>query len=207
MDFKKLIGSFGMDVLMLIVIGGFMMINSGKDLIVSFKPAISFQDMLDGKEVKAGSHVAGDVVYVLDYFASESTYTQRSDGSRSGDKANGNYYLIPTEEGFIGLKSRQVDVADMDRLTEETYDFLVDGTEPATKIFMQGSVEVMEDELAGYYEEYLMDMGYTKSEIDDMGEPLVIQYRSFTAVRVLFLIGLALAALGVFFVFRRYKRE
>ena len=183
-----------------------MVFSAGGDFIVSFKPAVSFQDMLDGKEVKAGSHVAGDVVYVLDYFASESTYTQRSDGSRSGDKANGNYYLIPTESGFIGLKSRQVDVADMNKLTDETYDFLVDGTEPTTKIYMQGTVEVMEDELVQYYEEYLMDMGYAKSEIDDMGEALVIQIRSFTAVRVLFGIGLVLVLLGVFFIVRRYKR-
>ena len=206
MDFRRLIGAFGMDVIILILIGGVMVFSAGGDFIVSFKPAVSFQDMLDGKEVKAGSHVAGDVVYVLDYFASESTYTQRSDGSRSGDKANGNYYLIPTESGFIGLKSRQVDVADMNKLTDETYDFLVDGTEPTTKIYMQGTVEVMEDELVQYYEEYLMDMGYAKSEIDDMGEALVIQIRSFTAVRVLFGIGLVLVLLGVFFIVRRYKR-
>ena len=143
----------------------------------------------------------------MDYFASESTYTQRSDGSRSGDKANGNYYLIPTETGYIGLKSRQVDVADMNKLSDETYDFLLgNGAEPATKIFMQGTVEVMEDELVRYYEEYLMDMGYTKSEIDDMGDALVIQYRSFTAVRVLFCIGLVIGLLGIFLLVRRYKR-
>ena len=52
---------------------------------ISPAPAVSFQEILDGEEVKAGSHVKGDIVYVLDYFATESTYTQRSDGSRSGD--------------------------------------------------------------------------------------------------------------------------
>jgi hypothetical protein len=209
MDFRKLIGSFGTDVLILLVIGVVMMFNSAGDMVVSFKPAVSFEDMFDGKEVKAGSHVAGDVLFVMDYFASESTYTRRSDGSRSGDKANGNYYMIPMAEGdkYIGLKSRQVDVADLDRLTEETYNFLIDGTEMTTQVFMEGTVEVMESELVQYFREYLADMGYTESEIDAMGEPLVIQYRSFTAVRVLFIIGLALTALAVFFVCRRYRRE
>ena len=209
MDFRKLIGAIGTDVIMLIIIGGIMLFNSASDMVVSFKPAVSFEEMFDGKEVKAGSHVAGDVLFVMDYFASESTYTQRSDGSRSGDKANGNYYLIPIAEGekYIGLKSRQVDVADLDKLTEETYNFLVDGTEMTTQVFMQGTVEVMENELVRYYREYLVDMGYTESEIDAMGEPLVIQYRSFTAVRVLFFIGLALVLLAVFFVWRRYRRE
>lgn len=206
MDFKKLTGAFGGGALLLIAAGLIMMFAAYGDLIVSLKPAVSFQDMLDGKEVKVGSHVAGDVVYVLDYFASESTYTRRSDGSRSGDRANGNYYLIPTEEGVIGFKSRQADVADMDKLIDETYDFLAGGTEPSTKIFIQGTVEVMEDELARYYEEYLTDMGYTQGEIEAMGEPLIIQYRSFTSVRVVFLIGLVMAALGVFLTIRRYKR-
>lgn len=205
MDIKRLFASMNTGVIMLILFGGIMVFASGKDMIISFKPAITFEQMLDGKEVKAGSHVAGEVVYVLDYFASESTYTQRSDGSRSGDKANGNYYLIPTAEGYIGLKSRQVDVADMNRLSDETYNFLMEGTEPTTEIFMQGSVEVMEDELAGYYREYLEDMGYTASEIDAMGEPLVIQYVSFTSVRVLCLIGAALMALGIFLWCREYK--
>ena len=72
---------------------------------------------------------------------------------------------------------------------------------------MQGSVEVMEGQLEKYYREYLADMGYTEGEIADMGQPLVIKYVSFTAVRVLFLIGLALVGLAVFFVWRRYTRE
>lgn len=206
MDFKRLIGAFSMNILILAAVGGIMLFQSAGDFVVSFKPAISFEDMLDGKEVKAGAHVDGDVVYVLDYFASESTYTERSDGSRSGNKASGRYYLLPTAEGYIGLKSREMDVAVMNKISDETYEFLMGGEEPTTTIHMQGSVEVMEGQLAKYYREYLLDMEYTESEIDAMGDPLVIQYRSFTAVRVLFAIGAALVALAIFLICRRYKR-
>lgn len=207
MDIKKLISAFRMDVIILLVMGGVMLFQSAGDFVVSFKPAVSFEDMLDGKEVKAGSHVAGDVVYVVDYFATESTYTKRSDGSRSGDKANGRYYLIPTAEGYIGLKSREVDVAEMEKISEETYEYLMGGDEPTTTHYMEGSVKVMEDTLVKYFREYLTDMGYTEGEIVDMGEPLVIQYTSFTAVRVIFVIGLALVGLAVFFIWRRCTRE
>ncbi len=207
MDIKKFISSLSVNIFILLGMGGIMLFQSAGDFVISFKPAVSFEDMLDGKEVKAGTHVAGDVIYVIDYFASESTYTQRSDGSRSGDKANGRYYLLPTADGYIGLKSRQVDVSEMEKIAEQTYDYMMGGEEPTTTYFMQGSVEVMEGQLEKYYREYLADMGYTEGEIADMGQPLVIKYVSFTAVRVLFLIGLALVGLAVFFVWRRYTRE
>ena len=75
-------------VMMLFMIGGMILYLTTGDMIVSFKPAVSFEDMLDenSEGMKAGQHVKGNVKYVLDYFASESTYTKRSDGSRSGPK-------------------------------------------------------------------------------------------------------------------------
>ena len=110
MNIKKLFSGLGRDVLLLFVIGGVLLYQTAGTALVSIKPAVSFEDMLDGAEVKPGTHVAGDVVYAFDYFASETSYTQRSDGSRSGDRKNGNYYLIPIANGYIGLKCRQADV-------------------------------------------------------------------------------------------------
>ena len=207
MDIKKLFTALGTDVIMLLLIGGFILYSSASDMVVSFKPAISFEDMLNGTEVKAGSHVEGDVIYVLDYFASESTYTQYNDGSRSADRASGNYYLIPTYDSFIGLKSRQADVAEFNKLSDETFEYLTSGTEPTTKIFMQGSVKVMDDKVAKYYREYLEEMGYTEAEITAMGEPIVMEFVSFNAVRIMFIIGVVLIALALFFWRRRYQRE
>jgi len=121
LNIKKLLGGLGRDVLLLFVIGGVLLYQTAGAALVSIKPAVSFEDMLDGAEVKPGTHVAGNVVYAFDYFASETSYTQRSDGSRSGDRKNGNYYLIPIANGYIGLKCRQADVADLDKLSEETF--------------------------------------------------------------------------------------
>lgn len=207
MDIRKLFGAFGKDVLILLVMGGVLLYQSAPNFLVSFKPAVSFADMLDGKEVREGMYVKGDVIYVLDYFASESTYTQRQDGSRSGSKASGNYYLIPTAEGFIGLKSRQADVSVLDTITEETFSYMETGVEPTTTFYMEGSVEAMEGNLVNYYKEYLTDMGYTESEITAFGDPLVIRYVSFVAVRIMFAIGLVLVALAVLILYRRYHYE
>lgn len=207
MDIKKFLHGFGRDILILLVFGGVLVFQTAGDMVVSLKPAISFEDMLDGAQVKAGSHVTGNVVFALDYFASETTYTRYNDGSRSGDRKSGNYYLIPTAEGYIGLKSREADVSALNKLSDETYEYLFSGTEPVTEIFMQGTVKVMEDDLVKYYREYLQDMDYTDEEIDAMGTPLVIQYVSFGAVRVMFLIGVALLVLTFVILWRRYQKE
>lgn len=193
--------------LLLLLFGGALTVFSGEAFVISMKPAVSFQDMTDGTEIKEGSHVAGNVAYSLDYFASETTYTRYQDGSRSGNRKNGNYYLIPTAQGFAGLKCREADVPDMNKLTEETFALLEGGPEPSTEVFFQGRAEKMEGNLVKYYQEYLTDMGYSEKEIAVMGEPLVIRYTSFGAVRVMFAIGVALLVVAGIIFGIRFKRE
>ena len=41
--------SLGTEVIMLLLFGGMMLYMNAADLVVSFKPAVSFEDMLDGK--------------------------------------------------------------------------------------------------------------------------------------------------------------
>ena len=112
MKFKYILGGINWGVILLVLFGGMMLFQSIPEDIIALKPAISFEDMLEeGTEVKAGAHVSGKVPYVFDAFASEETYTRYNDGSRSGGKASGAYYLVPTAEAFIAIKGRQADVA------------------------------------------------------------------------------------------------
>lgn len=203
---KKFLSCFNKGSLVLFIFGILIICLSAMDMFTSLKPAVSFQDIIDGEEVKEGTHVAGNVVYAMDYFASESSYTKYSDGSRSGSKKSGNYYLIPTASGYIGLKSREADVSALNDLSDETFEFISGGAEPKTEIFMQGTVKTMDNKLAGYYQDYLEELGYTQEEIDEMGQPLYIEYVSFGAVRVMFLIGVLLILLGLFIMWRKYKR-
>lgn len=206
MGIKRFLEGFGKGTFFMLFFGAIMLYQVTPSFLVSLKPAISFADMLEeGTVLAPGDHVAGDVVYALDYFASESVHTEYSDGSRGGSKGSGRYYLIPTAGGFVGLKSREVDVSDLNALSEETFAYLESETEPTTKIHMEGIVQVMESDLAGYFTGYLEDMGYTEEEIDAMGEPLVIRYNNFLAVRAMFVIGAVLCLLTVFILCRRYR--
>lgn len=206
MNFKNILRGFSFQVLMIFVIAGILLYMSVPEVIVAMKPPISYEDMLEeGTSVKAGDHVDGRVVYVLDYFATESTYTQRSDGSRSGDKPSGRYYILPTSDNFIALKCRQADVETLEQLAEETWTYMLEGIEPATEFSMAGKVEILDPQLAGYYQEYLEDMGYTAEELDALGDPLVVRFVSFTSCWVMLGIGAALVLVGVFLFRRNYR--
>lgn len=205
---KRLFRIFGRDVLVLLMFGGVILYTSFSDFMISLKPAVSFEDMLDGEKVKEGDHVAGNVLYALDYFASQSSYTRYKDGSRSGNRKTGNYYLIPVSDGgFIGLKSREADVTALNKLSDETFENLEGGPEPVIEIFMQGAVRPMETDLAKHYNEYLESFGYTKEEIKAMGDPLVIVYVNFRAAQIMFAVGILLILLVVWILARRYKRD
>ncbi|MCI9163863.1 MAG: hypothetical protein HFG59_11535 [Lachnospiraceae bacterium] len=208
MKIGNLIRSLNTGVLALLAFGGMLLYMCAADLVVSFKPAVSFEELLEeGKELKPGSHVEGNVVYALDYFASESTYTKRSDGSRSGSRKSGNYYMIPAATGCFALKCRQADVDALNSLSEETFDYMMSGTEPSTEIFVEGKAELLEGNLAGFYKEYLGELGYTEAEIQQMGEPLVVRYVNFMAVRIGFVLGLVLVLLGLLLLRAGYRRE
>ncbi|MCI8417640.1 MAG: hypothetical protein HFI33_09160 [Lachnospiraceae bacterium] len=206
MDIKRFFRAMGIDMWILLAFACGMFYMSARDFVVSLKPIISFEDMLNGEELKVGSHVEGNVPFIIDYFATETSTTKYKDGSTRSSK-NGRYYLIPTATGYVGLKGREVDVSELGKITDETYEYLMGGPEPTTEKYMTGVVDPMDDELAGYFYEYLEDMGYTQSELDAMGEPLVIKFVSFTAVRIMFAISIFLLILTVFLIIRKYKKE
>ena len=204
---KHIFKSLNMAVILLFVFGGMLVWNSVPEVIIALKPAVSFDDMLDEEtELKAGMHVSGQVPYVLDSFAEESTYTRNSDGSRTGSKASGKYYMVPTASSFIAMKSHQTDVKTLDKLVDETWDYMMGGAEPTTEFSMEGHIEVLDDaQLIRYYNEYLEELGYSESEIADLGTPLLVRPMSFTSCWVLLGIGILLLAIGILLFRRGYR--
>ena len=207
MKFKYILGGINWGVILLVLFGGMMLFQSIPEDIIALKPAISFEDMLEeGTEVKAGAHVSGKVPYVFDAFASEETYTRYNDGSRSGGKASGAYYLVPTAEAFIAIKGRQADVAVLDDLIEDTCVYMMTGEEPAAEFSMEGKTEALEPQLAGYFRDYLRDeLEVSDVVIESLGDPLVVRTVNFTASWVMTAIGLVLVLLGALLFRRGYR--
>lgn len=194
---KYILRALNWGVLLLFTLGAAALYKYIPEDIITLKPAISFEDMLEeGMEVKAGDHISGRVPYVLDCFASESAYTQYGNG-RTSSWDTGKYYLLPTTGSFIALKSRQSDVAALDALIDETWAYLAeDGAEPATIFSMEGKAVVLDDRPARFYREYLMDLGFTESDLDALGDPLVVERVNFVACWGMTAVGLGLLVLG-----------
>lgn len=193
--------------LVLLVVGATLISVSYSAFITSFRPPVSFEALLEGQAVKPGSHVAGNVVSAFPPFASQTTYTKYKNGSRSTERASGSFYVIPTDKGFIGLKTNEDQVVAMDQLVEETLRYSEEGgTPPTKKVYIEGEVLPMEPKLVKYYKEYLKESGFSAAEIKAMGEPLVIQYTVFRNVQLMVAGGIIVILAGIGLIVRRYKQ-
>lgn len=204
---KKLMKSMNVGFLMLFAVGMVLIIPSFSGFVTSFQPSVSFEDLLNGREIKIGSHISGDVVYALDYFAADRTYQKNKAGAIVVNKKAGNYYIIPAAEGFLGLKTAKSQHTDFDKLTDETYTFLKGGQKPQLKIYIDGEIVPMKKELVPSFHNYLSDAGYTEEEILQMGTPLLIRPRVFLLNRIVFVFGLIFLFLSFSVLWYYYRRS
>lgn len=204
---KKIFASLNRLNLGFLILGITLMSMFFSEFVSSFYPVISFEDLLDGVEIKKGSHVEGNVLMAFEPFASETTYTKNKSGQTTSTKASGNYYVIPMGyDNFIGLKTNQSHVSAMNRLVNETYNFFDGGLEPTTEVFIQGMVKKMDKELVRHFRNYMIQSDFTEEEINAMGTPLYINYTSFKNVRISFTIGVALTLAGIGLIFMKFRK-
>jgi len=127
-------------------------------------------------EIAAGKHAQGEVYAILDSFASEETWTERNDGSRSAKKTSKIYYIIPVgEESYIGVECYAKDKSAYEALNNATLEWLADETEyiEADPIPFDGRIVKMEDELYQYMVEWFQDVEYFG---EDVSEDQIKQY-------------------------------
>ena len=177
------------------------------DTLASFGTPKDFGDLIDGT-VEVGDRVCGEVYYALDYFSTEQTWTERSDGSRTAKKTNSYYYIIPAGDYFAAIEINARDGKAMEKLTDETWDFLMGGEDTVSLVPFDGRVKLLEKEepdLVQYYEEAMEDLGYTKSEIEDMGPVMLLIPRAFNAIRTFCAVGAAFLVIAIFLAAKTYR--
>lgn len=193
MSFVKKISRAG---LILMALGAACLWISLGDTIISFKQAKDFEDILDG-DVAAGDHVTGQVVFLLDPFASMQTWTENSKtGSTTPKKTSAQYYVLPGGNGYMGLTVNSKNFSVADELVDQTYDYLTSGVMPTAELTTDARVAVMDEELAGMFRDEMKEYGYTDQELDDMGPILMVEPRDFTTIRIFCGVGTALVLVG-----------
>lgn len=186
--------------LVLVLIGAALLWISLGDTIISFKEAKSFEDILDdGIGVAAGDHVEGQVIFLLDPFASMQTWTENSKtGSTTPKKTSSQYYVVPVNAGYAGLTVNSKDFSVANKLVDQTYDYLTDGTMPTAELITDARVVVMDEELTGMFREEMKEYyGYTDQDLDDMGPILMVEPRDFNTIRIFCGAGAAFLLVGV----------
>lgn len=204
---KKFLSCFlSRGVIILLTIGILMFAFSLGDTIISFKSPVSFEDILDGEKVEEGDRISGDIIVSFGAFASEDTVTTKN-GVKSTSKDTAQYYVLPgwDDNTYIGIKINKKDNADVEKNSNETLDWLYGGSIPSTTPKFEGKVIEMGGELAGYFEDWLIDFGFEKSDVASMGSFLVIVPRVFLAARILCGIGFVLIIIALLIVIKKYR--
>lgn len=204
MNFMKKISRAG---LILFILGVACLWISLGDTITSFKQAKDFEDLLDAGAVP-GDHVSGDVIFLLDPFASKQTWTENSKtGSTTPKKTSSQYYVVPGGEGYMGLTVNSKDFSAADKLVDQTYDYLSGGDVPAQELTIDARVVVMDEELAEMFRDEMKEYyGYTDQELDDMGPILMVEPRAFATIRAFCGVGAALLIVGVVVLVLRWRK-
>lgn len=196
----------------LLIFGGGLVVMSGKDFITSLKKPVDLYD-LTASEVKAGMHIKTDINAALDTFASEETWTENKDGSRTPKKTSNQYYVMPVGEmEYMALEVPSSDFATLDTIMDNTYAWYMDEADDFGDVTypFEGTIEKLDGELDQYFGEWFTDTGFMGTEDP---EPYLVHYmlvrRSFTSVQVMFGIGVLLllvAALSVVRCIRKSKQ-
>ncbi len=194
-------------ILICAAIAGLLLFWSAGDTLASLRPARDFENLLNG-EAAMGDRIHGTVLYALDYFATEQTWTEYDNGGRSPKKTSAYYYIIPAGDGYAAIKISAANANSMARLSNETYDYLRGGEAPTASVPFDGRIKSLEKEepdLVSYYRDALEEFGYSGSEIDAMGQPMLLIPRAYGTIRAFCAVGAALALLDVFFITRAFR--
>lgn len=207
MIFERLMYSLNKALLVLIVIGGVLVFASSEMFLTSLKPVTNFEDLQEAK-AEEGMHIKGELKYALDCFAYEETWTENKDGSRTPAKTSHYYYAIPGADDTFFAVEVSTDKQDvMETLADETVEYVQSGTEPTTKVTVEGRMSKMDEEMTGLFEEYLEEIGYTETEISAMGDFYYVENAVMKNMQIAFGVGVLLCVVGVALVVIRFIKS
>lgn len=145
------------------ILGFIFIFNGAKDAIDSQKTPSDFNSMKE-TDIQNDMIVEGDIPYNFGAFEEEYRTTY---GIKTGDS---DYtYLIPIgEKKYMGIKNQTNEQqVVLDNQADQTIDLMLgDSAVEPTSFHFKGRITTMDSQDKGYMRNYLLDMGYTESEVD-----------------------------------------
>ncbi len=191
-----------------------MLFNSVPEWITTMKSPVDFTE-IDDSEIRSGLHVQGDVFALLDSYASEQTWTENKDGSRTPKVTSKVYYIIPAgSQSFVGIACDAGSTRPYNAICDATMDYLWGETEyiESEPVAFEGRLVKMEDDLYQYMVEWFKYTEYYGTTDEATIKTYVLPYmmKPFSPGLVpLLAIGgvLLLADALVIFLFIKYRKK
>lgn len=180
--------------LVLIMVGAIFSFMGFRDLIYSRKTPVNYNSMVEA-DFEKGMIIEGDTYANLGAF--EENYTTRN-GVKTG---NSHYnYMIPVGEkqymGLLNLTSSQE--TELEAQADATYAYWNGETtaEPAL-VHFKGIVKAMDNETIGYMKSYMLDIGFTKAEVDELILPYYIKCDNYDEWLWQIVVGIVCLVIGL----------
>lgn len=175
----------------LLVIGFMLLIINGRNFVTAIKPGHDIGYLADQGGAQEGMHVTGRVPYVYDCFANLEDL--------GGGGVSEYYYALPTADRLLIISVPAGRYEAMERLKEETWQYLETGLLPQAAVAFEGHIEKAKGRLPYLLGEYMSEIGYSQEEIDALGEPLLVEYAADTydKARIYAPVGMILLASGI----------
>lgn len=172
--------------------GVIFLLSNGKDFMIALKPAHDVEDLMENGGAREGMHVTGQVPCVYECFANMSDLEE--------SHISEYYYALPAADGVLILGVSGEQHAAVETLWEETLEYLENGKVPASAVPVEGYIVKAQGRLPYLLTEYLEEAaGYTREELEDMGEPLMIRdvAASLQKARIYAPVGVILLSSGI----------
>ncbi len=203
---ERFFKSISIGVLLLFLAGGFLTVAGGRHVLTSLKSETTFEELVE-EELKSGMHIKGDVPNTIGCFGYEETTRETSGGAHISTKISKYFYAVSVGDKVVGVEIMPDNNDGMEALLEETYEYLVNGgAEPSTKVTVEGKLTVMDEELKGLFDDYLLESGYTQEEITAMGDVYFVDFISFGNMRIMFIIGIVLLAIAILIFVIKFRK-
>lgn len=134
--------------------------------------------LMDGDNSMKGEFAKLKVDYLMDYYIQEYTYKENQSYNK---KVTTQYYLFPVDDQlsyYVTIIAPKMYFDDFDKISEETWDYIINGTQPETTVEVQGVFTELTDEDLGYaadYFEQALGAQYSTEEIKNIVSPMAIK--------------------------------
>lgn len=179
---------------LLLMFGAILTFMGVRDFVDDKKTPENYNSMVEA-DFQKGMIVEGDIYGNLGAF--EENYTTTNGVKTGSSRYN---YMIPVgEKQYMGLLNQtSTQEAELEAQADDSFAYLMgESSKEPQPVHFKGKVKVMDSETKGYLRDYMLDLGFTESEINSLILEYYIQCDDYSGWLWQIVVGLVCLGIGV----------